>query len=168
MLGEHLDNGTIDFVVRNVVEQLYRVSRKNAAVLHTAKSDEVAMRWHDGSDPMGRVFQACLDLNIIYKSKYFDVFHTEHGLYQELAIKEYLASLKKEYSWKQAFRYRLFLRSQHSLRLGHTFNGYPPIWDLVDRRKEEWLWRKASEHWEFTDLYYRVVKPEDSIRGWFK
>lgn len=89
---------------------------------------------------MGRVFQACFDLNILYKSKYFDVFYLEHSLYYQLAIKEYLKTLKAEFTWKQAIQYKWFLRSRHSVRLGNYYNGYPGIWDVMDRRNNLWNW----------------------------
>jgi len=40
------------------------------------------------------VIQAMLDLNILYKSKYFDIMHLEHALYNDHVLKPYIKKIR--------------------------------------------------------------------------
>ena len=39
-----------------------------------------------------------MDLNIIYKSKYFDVLHLEHAYYAKTVIPEYISEIRASMS----------------------------------------------------------------------
>ena len=74
MLGDKLDNQEIDFAVMHILEQFVKLNRRHKvfgadtfyARLELVKSN---------------LFKALFDCNIIWKSKYFEIFQIEHHLY---------------------------------------------------------------------------------------
>ena len=105
----------------------------------------------------GRIFQALLDLNILYKSKYFDVMHLEHSFYAKQVIPEYIAEIRSTMSRKELFFYRLYCNS-HGIFLGNGRRGIHYLRNVEAMKRGTWKWRKDSYAWEFAELYYEIDK----------
>ena len=56
--------------------------------------------------------QALLDLNIVYKSKYYDMMHLEHFLYSDLVLKDYIKNIRSTMSRKDLIGYWLFKKTK--------------------------------------------------------
>lgn len=105
MLGHLLDSGEIDFAVLNILEELYRCMQKGVLNPNNSDYSQEFIR----TDFM---MQALLDLNILYKSKYFDIMHLEHFAYNELVLKDYIKNIRSTMSKKDMLRYWLYKRSK--------------------------------------------------------
>jgi len=116
----------------------------------------------DETNPIGRLFLALLDLNIIYKSKYFDILYVEHSMYVNHVLKQFVERKKEELSFKERMQYKLFCRAK-GVKLGTSYSGMPYLTD-EQRPKGEWLWTKTAYSWEFAELYYRLDKPEKEVQ----
>lgn len=82
LLGDLLDSGEIDFALLSALSELSRIFTNSPhAVLNPNSNDEAVALVTDASTPLGRIFQAMLDLNILYKSKHFDLLYVEHSFY---------------------------------------------------------------------------------------
>ena len=101
--------------------------------------------------------QALLDLNIIYKSKYFDILHIEHGLYAKHVLKPYIDDIRSSMSKRDLIGYRLFVRAGKGIALGSRYSGFPVATELSSKPRGTFLWTKASPEWEFSELYYPDV-----------
>ena len=75
-LGDVLDNGEIDFMVMQIIEELARVSDIGVSSSTYYARNELIV---------SPLFEALFDCNIIWKSKYFEYFHLEHKLYAQVA-----------------------------------------------------------------------------------
>lgn len=148
-LGHLLDAGEIDFAVLNVLEQLYKVFKKGRTSLHPNYSD--AARAIVQSD----MFQALLDLNIIYKSKYYDLLHMEHPLYGMHVLPQYIESIREGMSRRDRLNYWLYKRAK-GVSLGSKYGGLPVIKPLqVSFGPAGFVWSKEVQVAEFGELYYR-------------
>lgn len=86
LLGELLDNGEIDFAILDFIEQLFEISKDGKTYLDpNARAGYLAMVC-DRETRFGRIFQAAIDLNIVYKSKYLDMMYLEHNLYSQYVL----------------------------------------------------------------------------------
>lgn len=74
LLGDVLDSQEIDFAVMQVLEEIVKVQRQGVPLsAHSLYARNELMN--------SNIFKAMFDLNIIWKSKYYDYFHIEHQLY---------------------------------------------------------------------------------------
>ena len=71
------------------------------------------------------IIQAMLDLNILYKSKYYDCMHIEHSLYGELALKQYVADIKSQMSVREKLAYKYWKKTKDLVPLGKQYVGIP-------------------------------------------
>ena len=71
-LGNLLDSGEIDYAVLDVLEQILR-KKKLLLYIDTEYAMQIFMKMP--------IIRALLDLNIMYKSKYFALMYVEHWLY---------------------------------------------------------------------------------------
>ena len=67
-----MDNGDIDYAILNIFEELLKNRYRNLDANSNYFTNELI------HTPL---FQALLDLNIIWKSKYYDILQVEHPLY---------------------------------------------------------------------------------------
>ena len=112
-----MDSGEIDFAVLDVIEELYRCNKLGVL--------------NPNATPTGREYvradfmiQALFDLNIVYKSKYFDIMHLEHFLYNDLVLKEYIKNIRSTMSKKDKFGYWFYKKSK-GVHWGSNFGGLP-------------------------------------------
>jgi hypothetical protein len=89
-LGDLLDSGEIDVAVLNMLEQLYKALSDGKSVFYPNKTDEARDMVMNSSHQTGRLFQALLDLNVLYKSKHFDLMYIEHSFYVQHVLKQYV------------------------------------------------------------------------------
>lgn len=151
LLGDKLDDGTIDFEILQFLEEIYKVSKERKHVINPNFSHY--SREQIRSNPM---FQAFLDLNILFKSKYFDIMHIEHGLYVDV-LKQQIEEIKSEMSTRDKMAYKYFCRF-NGITLGTQKSGFPYVLENVDFKRGSALWSKEEENWEFGELYY----PQDT------
>lgn len=82
LLGDLLDSGEIDFALLSMLEEISRIFNKYPGGLLNPNSTEHSRDMvTDESKPLGRMFQAMLDLNLLYKSKHMDILYVEHSFY---------------------------------------------------------------------------------------
>ena len=75
------------------------------------------------------IIKALLDLNILFKSKYYDYMTVEHELYYEI-IEEFVKEKKSQMNGYETFRYKLY-RKVKGLKFGSVYSG-------VQRAKTEY------------------------------
>ena len=100
------------------------------------------------------MFQALFDLNIIYKSKYFDVLHVEHSFYLPV-IKEYIDEIKSSMTTRDKVGYQLFVRAK-GITLGTKRSGFPTHRLYQHTNRGRWIWLKEDYGFEFAELYYEI------------
>ena len=110
------------------------------------------------------MFQALLDLNIVYKSKYYDVLHLEHGLYAKFVLRNYIENIKSEMTRMEKLGYRLFCRSERSFLLGNRYGSMPVVTDWGSKKHGKWIHRKDSFQWEYAELYFDVESQVDMAK----
>lgn len=70
-LGQLVDSNEVDFIVLQVLEELSRYRNTYPVANSFYARNELIV---------SPLFEALFDCNIIWKSKYYDTFHIEHGL----------------------------------------------------------------------------------------
>ena len=94
LLGDLLDSGEIDFAVLDILNELALVFTKTPHnILNPAVKEETLLNLSDATRPLGRLYQALLDLNILYKSKHYDLLYVEHSMYVKHVLKPYVDNL---------------------------------------------------------------------------
>ena len=71
------------------------------------------------------IIQVMLDLNLLYKSKYFEILYIEHHFYNEV-IEQFVREKKSSMNQYEKIRYRLY-RKIHGLKFGSFYSGVPPL-----------------------------------------
>ena len=71
LLGDLLDSGDIDFAVMQILEEFVKVHNKK----HVLSGESLYAKNELVQSP---IFKAMFDLNIIWKSKYYEYFQIEH------------------------------------------------------------------------------------------
>jgi hypothetical protein len=69
------------------------------------------------------MIKAMLDLNIVFKSKYYDTFHVEHFLYGDVIL-DYVSEKKQAMNEYELMKYRLY-RMTHGIKFGSKYSGVP-------------------------------------------
>lgn len=152
LLGHLLDSGEIDFAILDVLEQLHRVCIRGR-VLNPNQSEvsrEIVQ---------SHMFQALLDLNIIHKSKYYDMLHIEHGFYLKHVLGSFIERKKQEMVFRDKLKYWLFRKAGKGFSLGTKWGGMPALPFLIEMRGQ-WHWSKHADNNEFADLYFKVGPAE--------
>lgn len=98
MLGDLLDNGEIDYAILDVLDIIYKKRKKDLWLFGFYAKQEF-LRYP--------IIKALLDLNILYKSKYYDYIMVEHRMYFEI-IKEYIDEKKIAMNQYERIRYKIF------------------------------------------------------------
>ena len=70
------------------------------------------------------VIQALLDVNILYKSKYYDVVHVDNEVLVKRVLKAYIGSMKELLSVRESIEYGLYKKS-NGLNLGSA--AFPSV-----------------------------------------
>lgn len=119
-LGHLLDSGEIDFAVLNILEQLHKVFRGGRSALDP--NHRLATRELRRTD----IFQALLDLNIVYKSKYYDMFYMDQAFYGMHVLGPYIQNIREGMSRRDRLNYWLYKRAK-GITLGSRYGGFPSI-----------------------------------------
>ena len=119
----------------------------------------------DETTRTGRIFQALLDLNIVYKSKYYDVMYLEHALYSNV-LETYTQNIRSSMSKMDQAKYWLYCRS-HGIFLGSKRRGIPYL-SSMQQVRGHFLWSRDSFEWEFAELYYEISKGRESTEDLMK
>jgi len=64
----------------------------------------------DRETRFGRIFQAAIDLNIVYKSKYLDMMYLEHNLYSHYVLKDYIEDIRKTMTARERHQFYMYKR----------------------------------------------------------
>lgn len=150
-LGHMLDDGTIDFALMQVLEQLI----KYPTTIFSGNT-----RYVRNTLLVSPIFQALFDLNIIFKSKYWETWHVHHRLYVDV-INEHLQERRKKMSYYEKLQYRWFRRGP--IRFGWYIYGVHGI------RKSDFNTKASAKNsvlWEVAEVYYDVPKHADTTKGW--
>ena len=94
-------------------------------------------------------------MNILYKSKYYDLLYVEHGLYAKHILGKYVDDIKKTMSKREKFNYWLYLKSGKGFKLGKKRNGMVYQSDRF-KTMGSFIWAKHSYQLEFAELYYEI------------
>jgi len=82
LLADLLDTNEIDFAVLNICEEVLKYQNEDKIYFNETSDTHT-----------GKIFQAALDLNIIYRSKYYGNFNIDHALYYEHVLNDYIAKI---------------------------------------------------------------------------
>ena len=109
------------------------------------------------------IVKALLDLNIIFKSKYYDEIYLEHELYHEV-IEKYVKEKRDAMNPHENIRYSLFKKVK-GLKFGSDFSGVPFTKVYVARND---LFPKKSYQWgEIGPLYYDMPPSYEQSKSAF-
>ena len=98
------------------------------------------------------IFRALFDLNIIWKSKYYENFTIEHYLYIGV-IDEWLQRRKQGMNKYERILYWLF-KKQHEVKLSKRRSGVGKVAPLSMSKGHAY---KAEARWELHELYFEEV-----------
>ena len=101
------------------------------------------------------VFRALFDLNIIWKSKYYENFTVEHYLYIKV-IDEWLDRRKQGMNKYERLLYWLY-KKNHEVKLSKRRYGVGKATARSMTKAHAW---KADQGWELRDLYFEHVADE--------
>ena len=161
LLGDLLDNGEIDFALLDVLSQLARAfSKQKSAALDPNYTEEWRDHFTDDSHPTGRIFQALLDLNILYKSKHYDMLFVEHSFYVSEVLEPYVARIYSRLTRRERLHFWLYKRAK-GIKLGTQSSGLPFLTETSYSNRGVYNWSKQSPCWEFGELYYKL-EPADT------
>ena len=113
----------------------------------------------DEHTQIGRIFQALLDLNILYKSKHFDLLHLEHLIYVDV-LKPYVDAKKAEFSFMESQQYKVYCKAK-GIKLGKRGSAIPYLRETDVKSHGNWKWTKESPRFEFAELYFPIETAED-------
>ncbi len=101
------------------------------------------------------IIRALLDLNILFKSKYYDEMSLEHGIYQAILIKYVNQKLDAMNNYEK-LRYKLYKRVK-GIKFGSEYSGVPYQTDKYVKRD---LYPKRSYLWgDIGELYFDLPPP---------
>lgn len=116
MLGDLLDSGEIDYAILDALEGfLYKVKPLRALTMETEYSQQEFMK--------NNIIRAMLDLNIIFKSKYYNDMTLEHQLYF-IALEKYVKEKREAMNPYENWSYKLFKKVK-GLKFGSSYSGVP-------------------------------------------
>lgn len=95
------------------------------------------------------IVRALLDLNILYKSKYFDFIYAEHKLYYEI-MGEIVKEKKASMNGYERLRYKLY-RKVKGLKMGSLSSGVPKFTRLHRRFRTH---EKRDVRFDTYEIYF--------------
>lgn len=123
LLGDLLDNGDIDYAILDILEGLLKM--KNTVIsIETVYARQEFLKFP--------VIRAFLDLNLLFKSKYYDYVTVEHLYYLE-AVERHVRARKARMNKYEQMRYRLF-RKVKGVPFGSKFSGVPLKTNLMEKK----------------------------------
>jgi hypothetical protein len=109
------------------------------------------------------IIRAMLDLNILFKSKYYDELSLEHGLYYK-ALNKYVVQKLDGMNKHEKLRYSLFKKAK-GIKFGSGYSGVPYSKEMVVKRdlypKKSYLWGDVGE------LYFDLPPPQEIYKESF-
>lgn len=93
------------------------------------------------------------DLNIIWKSKYYDFFHIEHFLYVGV-IEEWLERRLQGMNRYERLLFWLYKKNHSAVKVSKTSHGVGPAKSSAMNRSKS---GKADYSWDLANLYYEGV-----------
>lgn len=148
-MGDLLDNGDVDYAVLDVLEGLLKIKGKRMTIWNEYSRQEFMKN---------NIVKALLDLNIIFKSKYYEEITVEHELYYEV-IEKYVKEKKAAMNPHENIRYSLFKKVK-GLKFATDFSGVPLSKSFIARNE---LYPKKSYHWgELTELYFNLPETKEN------
>ena len=137
-LGDQLDSGEIDFHVMNILEWL----KKDR---YATSTDYARMELM-----VSPMFEALFDTNVIWKSKYLDIFQLEEYNFHHEVVVDWLKTRKESMSKKEQLLYYLFRKSSKPLKLGELAGTVQPR--TIHLNKGTAL--KADIRWETGEVFF--------------
>lgn len=150
MLGDLLDTGEIDYVVLDALEEFSRVHPRGRLLIHSDYARQEFMKYP--------IIKAMLDLNIIFKSKYYDEMTVEHNFYLQ-ALKKIVDEKLNAMNPYEHFRYRLYKRVR-GLQMRSKYSGVPYVEKIYVNND---MYPKKSYIWgDIGEIYFDLPKMEEA------
>ena len=105
-------------------------------------------------------FKALLDLNILYKSKYYDLLLMDHAFYGMHVLGPYVKRIKAKMSRRELFNYWVYKKAK-GITIGRITSPIPGIRGQAIKTGPHYHWSKKMNLSEFSDLYYHASHFED-------
>ena len=145
-----LDNGDIDYVILDALEQF----GKSKSRLITINNDYSRQEFL-----LFPIIRAMLDLNLLFKSKYYDELSLEHHLYTSF-MKDYAEEKLNSMNGYEKMRYKLFKKAK-GLKFGSEYSGAPYARELYANKD---LFPKKSYIWgDLAFLYFKLQQPDEAF-----
>jgi hypothetical protein len=104
-----------------------------------------------------------LDLNILFKSKYYDELTLEHGLYYPV-LQRYVNEKLDAMNSYERLRYKAF-RHVKGIKFGSDYSGVPYSKELIVKKD---LYPKKSYIWgDVGELYYNLPPAHEAYKESF-
>lgn len=137
-----LDTGEIDYLILDALEEFSQIHPRGRLQIHSDYARQEFMKYN--------IIKALLDLNIIFKSKYYDEMTVENNMFLQL-LKKYVHEKLSTMNPYEQFRYRLFKRVK-GLKMRTKFSGVPYV---EKRLVSNDLYPKKSYSWgDIGEIYY--------------
>ncbi len=109
------------------------------------------------------IVRAMLDLNIVFKSKYYTEMNVEHMLYFEV-MQRYVQEKRAQMNGYEKMRYKAFQKVK-GIKLGTRFSGVPPARKIEETND---IYMKKSYIWgEIGEIYYKLPHAQEALSGSF-
>lgn len=146
LLGDLLDSGDVDYAILDVLEGLVK-RKRDTLVISTEYASQEFMKYN--------IVRAMLDLNIIFKSKYYSEVNVEHLLYFQV-IERFVTDKKAQMNGYESLRYKAF-RKVNGLKFGSAYSGVPAAKQIHEKNdihpKKSYIWGEIGE------LYFDLPSP---------
>eukprot|EP00347_Sterkiella_histriomuscorum_P014896 403359104 len=153
LLGDLLDSGDIDYAVLDVLEQWSKFKNLNISCSSAYMIQEFF------TFP---IVQALLDLNIIYKQKYYNFLYLEHSFYEQV-IRDFVKEKLENMTTAERMRYTLYKKT-HGLKLGTKYSGADKVRRFEIKNK---MGPKQTRIFDVIDLYYEDKTQEQFFDKFF-
>ena len=122
-MGHLLDDGDIDYAILDIFEELVKYRHTQLGGNHEYFRNELVHSF---------LFQALFDLNIIWKSKYYEYFQLEHALYF-MVVEDWISTRKSAMTQYELAGYWLY-RKQYGIKLDWK-SGVPEP-DSIEKQRD--------------------------------
>ena len=154
LLGDLLDNGDIDYAILDILEELVKNKKKTLSI-----STEYAVQEFMKEN----IIRALLDLNIVFKFKYYSEMNVEHFLYFEVMAR-FVQEKKLQMNGYEKLRYKAYKKVK-GMKLGSKFSGVPAASRILDKNE---IYPKKSYIWgEIGNIYFSLPEPHEAYKESF-
>mmetsp|Transcript_27893 Transcript_27893/g.20899 ORF Transcript_27893/g.20899 Transcript_27893/m.20899 type:complete len:156 (-) Transcript_27893:21-488(-) len=141
-MGSMLDSGEADFAILDLLDELSRRKFGKFAIYTSyARGEFIYLP----------VVEAMLENNILFKSKYYDLLHLEHQMYEDVVV-EFVKRKKQQMNAYERLRYRLY-RKVKGVKMGNHYTG---VYRKAKKMQRDGFHLKEAREWDLADLYFDI------------